>query len=369
MTCDAERDDQRVGAVGQAERGRRLGEEPAPTSPARRVEAVDQEAVDVDPVERLLARVPDRPLAGPVARRHDAYRLAIIPPLSRRDFAELRHKSPAQIAPRQCRPQCAANREADRPAGRSRAVMTSRIIAVEPFDLVVFGGAGDLAYRKLLPALYHRHRDGQIPPAARIIGVSRAADERRRSTARRPARRSPSTSPEAELRAGGASRRFLKRLHFVPVDAQSGRRLGRPRRRCSRTARTASAPSISPSAPELFGTISRQARRARAGHAEDPRDHREADRPRPRTRRARSTTRSAQVFDGAADLPHRPLSRQGDGAEPDGAPLRQCAVRAAVERRPHRPRADHGRRDASASRAAAATTTRPARSATWCRTT
>ena len=51
--------------------------------------------------------------------------------------------------------------------------MSSRIIAVEPFDLVVFGGAGDLAYRKLLPALYHRHRDGQIPKQARIVGVSR----------------------------------------------------------------------------------------------------------------------------------------------------------------------------------------------------
>src|SRR5438128_11666168 len=54
-------------------------------------------------------------------------------------------------------------------------LMTSRIIAVEPFDLVVFGGTGDLAFRKLLPALYHRHRDGQLPKVARIIGVSRRA--------------------------------------------------------------------------------------------------------------------------------------------------------------------------------------------------
>jgi glucose-6-phosphate 1-dehydrogenase len=34
---------------------------------------------------------------------------------------------------------------------------------VEPFDLVIFGGTGDLAVRKLLPALYHRFIDGQIP--------------------------------------------------------------------------------------------------------------------------------------------------------------------------------------------------------------
>ena len=51
--------------------------------------------------------------------------------------------------------------------------MTSRIIAVDPFNLVVFGGAGDLAFRKLIPAMYHRHRDGQLPDEASIYGVSR----------------------------------------------------------------------------------------------------------------------------------------------------------------------------------------------------
>ena len=32
--------------------------------------------------------------------------------------------------------------------------MVSRIISVEAFDLVVFGGTGDLAHRKLFPALF-----------------------------------------------------------------------------------------------------------------------------------------------------------------------------------------------------------------------
>ena len=53
--------------------------------------------------------------------------------------------------------------------------MASRIIEVAAFDLVVFGGTGDLAARKLLPALYHRDQAGQIPAEARIIGVSRRA--------------------------------------------------------------------------------------------------------------------------------------------------------------------------------------------------
>ena len=44
---------------------------------------------------------------------------------------------------------------------------------VESFDLVIFGGTGDLAMRKLLPALFHRFVDGQIPASSRILGVAR----------------------------------------------------------------------------------------------------------------------------------------------------------------------------------------------------
>ncbi len=51
--------------------------------------------------------------------------------------------------------------------------MTHKIIPVEPFDYFVFGGTGDLAQRKLLPALYHRFADGQIPATSRIIGCAR----------------------------------------------------------------------------------------------------------------------------------------------------------------------------------------------------
>ncbi len=41
-------------------------------------------------------------------------------------------------------------------------------------DVVVFGGTGDLAVRKLLPALYLRDRDGQLTPETRIVALSRA---------------------------------------------------------------------------------------------------------------------------------------------------------------------------------------------------
>ncbi|HTQ35947.1 MAG TPA: glucose-6-phosphate dehydrogenase [Steroidobacteraceae bacterium] len=43
----------------------------------------------------------------------------------------------------------------------------------QSFDLVLFGGTGDLAMRKLLPALYRRFVAGLFPADARIIGVAR----------------------------------------------------------------------------------------------------------------------------------------------------------------------------------------------------
>jgi glucose-6-phosphate 1-dehydrogenase len=42
------------------------------------------------------------------------------------------------------------------------------------FDLVLFGGTGDLAMRKLLPALYRRKVAGYLSPQSRVLGVARS---------------------------------------------------------------------------------------------------------------------------------------------------------------------------------------------------
>ncbi|MDR3437650.1 MAG: glucose-6-phosphate dehydrogenase, partial [Telmatospirillum sp.] len=60
--------------------------------------------------------------------------------------------------------------------------MTTQILQVEPFDLVVFGGTGDLSYRKLYPALFRRHIEGQLSPGTRVIGVSRQRMSRQEFT-------------------------------------------------------------------------------------------------------------------------------------------------------------------------------------------
>ncbi|MDG1936907.1 MAG: glucose-6-phosphate dehydrogenase [Paracoccaceae bacterium] len=52
--------------------------------------------------------------------------------------------------------------------------MVSRVIPVDPFDLVIFGGTGDLAKRKILPGLFRRFVSGQMPSEALIMGAARA---------------------------------------------------------------------------------------------------------------------------------------------------------------------------------------------------
>ncbi|MFP5336157.1 MAG: glucose-6-phosphate dehydrogenase [Actinomycetes bacterium] len=85
---------------------------------------------------------------------------------------------------------------------------------VHPCDVVVFGGTGDLSMRKILPALYHRDRDGQLTPDARVVAVSRDGldDSAYRALADELAR--PHAGKDL-----AAWPRFLERLHHVTADA------------------------------------------------------------------------------------------------------------------------------------------------------
>ena len=42
-----------------------------------------------------------------------------------------------------------------------------------PLDMTIFGGMGDLAMRKLLPALYMAYLHGNLPASTRIISTGR----------------------------------------------------------------------------------------------------------------------------------------------------------------------------------------------------
>ncbi len=84
------------------------------------------------------------------------------------------------------------------------------------FDLVLFGGTGDLAWRKLMPALLQAFRHGSLPEGGRIIGIARddLDDERYRSFIR-------ARFDEVELSKRPSAEefeRFAQLLAFVRMD-------------------------------------------------------------------------------------------------------------------------------------------------------
>ena len=84
------------------------------------------------------------------------------------------------------------------------------------FDLVLFGGTGDLAWRKLMPALFQAFRHGTLPAGGRIIGVGRdelSCDQYRARIQSRFDHVELAKRPSAEEFA-----RFAAILEFVRMD-------------------------------------------------------------------------------------------------------------------------------------------------------
>jgi glucose-6-phosphate 1-dehydrogenase len=84
------------------------------------------------------------------------------------------------------------------------------------FDLVLFGGTGDLAWRKLMPALFQAFRHGTLPEGGRIIGVARddLTDDQYRALIR-------ARFDDVELAKRPNPQefeRFAALLHFLRVD-------------------------------------------------------------------------------------------------------------------------------------------------------
>ena len=100
----------------------------------------------------------------------------------------------------------------------------AQLLPVDEFDLIIFGGTGDLAMRKLLPALYHRDRDKQVTGKSRIIAVGRRELDRGAYLAQ----------VEAALRANLADGEFdaadwktySGRIEYVQIDVSSPKNWG-----------------------------------------------------------------------------------------------------------------------------------------------
>src|ERR1700693_4891345 len=53
---------------------------------------------------------------------------------------------------------------------------TPRALLTQPCVLVIFGAAGDLSWRKLLPALYNLNVDGVLPANFAVVGFGLGAE-------------------------------------------------------------------------------------------------------------------------------------------------------------------------------------------------
>src|SRR5271157_2506486 len=82
----------------------------------------------------------------------------------------LKRRRDAEMAIAAEQPETPAQTENPLTAGLER-------LPVAPTTLVIFGATGDLAKRKLLPALYNLAHEGALPQRFHLVGVSRKEQE------------------------------------------------------------------------------------------------------------------------------------------------------------------------------------------------
>lgn len=87
----------------------------------------------------------------------------------------------------------------------------------QPLDMVIFGGAGDLSIRKLLPALFMAYVHKSLPDSTRVIAVGRTKYSREDYLALINEKSLPFIDKGAATQQTWAS--FLERLHYVVIDA------------------------------------------------------------------------------------------------------------------------------------------------------
>jgi glucose-6-phosphate 1-dehydrogenase len=94
-------------------------------------------------------------------------------------------------------------------------------LPVPPTTLTIFGATGDLAHRKLLPAIYNLAHEGALPERFNLIGAARRAmsDDDFRDQARESIRQFSRRQPDEPVLD-----KLLERLHYVscPFDDPGG---------------------------------------------------------------------------------------------------------------------------------------------------
>ena len=220
----------------------------------------------------------------------------------------------------------------------------------EPCAIVLFGATGDLAHRKLVPALFQLARGGNLPSECAIVGFARRdwtdddlRAEYEKTLAKERRRRLP-RGLAAVRQPHRLLARHVRRPGLVPEAERDARSAS-----TGRTARAATGSTTWPSRPSSSRTIIDHLGEAGLIYPwqqetpwsrvviEKPFGHDLA------SARAlnRDVSRRARREPG---LSHRPLPRQGDGPEHPGPAVRQQHLRADLEPPARRLGADHGGR-------------------------
>ena len=226
--------------------------------------------------------------------------------------------------------------------------------------VVIFGASGDLSQLKLVPAIYELLREGLLADKFVLVGYARSStkkdgtplnDENYRKDCYEAIKKNARHKPLDEAV-------WKKMEHNIFYVSGGVRQRRRPRQlaatlpRLDKTHDTGGNRLFYISTPpDAFdGIISRLGERQKMQGPDKPAGWQRLIIEKPFGRDLASAKHlndvAPRVFRGKAGLPHRPLPRQGDRAEPDGDAVCQLHLRADLELQVHRPRADHGERDA-----------------------
>jgi glucose-6-phosphate 1-dehydrogenase len=101
----------------------------------------------------------------------------------------------------------------ERAPGENPLVEGLERLPVHPTALVIFGATGDLAHRKLLPALYNLAHEGALPERFELVGVSRSdhPDESFQAIARESIERFSRRTPDPDVLDA-----WLTNVRYVP---------------------------------------------------------------------------------------------------------------------------------------------------------
>ena len=106
-------------------------------------------------------------------------------------------------------------------------------LPIHPTTLVIFGGTGDLAHRKLLPAIYNLAHEGALPERFNLIAVSRSdiPTTTTAAMARESIEQYSRRKPDPQV-----LEKLLENVRYVPGHVRRRRRVRPPERSSSPSA-------------------------------------------------------------------------------------------------------------------------------------